>query len=368
MKQAQGMSLKLIFTLAVLTLLPSAFAARNNPTDSIPNGYINGRTDVKYGTYTTVVQDSARPYQNRLKNLENKAYGLSKITGKANTEQSEAVYLLEFEVIRLHIDIANAPTTAMTDFERKALLYGTTQVYADVRHHSERLFENMVRYIDHKIPGPNGLQIREEVEKPKRIESIYYPNYRSDELLSEEEKATQYDKKLSEFLADGGSMSEIKKLTPDFLASLSGFSRFEYVQLEDGSIMVTEGKAGHLLLANGKAVKAAGQIIFVKNTAKQVTLMIISNASGSYKPDLFSVKMLSDEIQKKFNIPSESMILTQGEPLSTQAVKIYMKADKIDKELLAQKSKELEEKSKEILSKAGTGISVVDCDFAFSDK
>ncbi len=362
----QSTNIKLVFTLAVLALVPSAFAVPVDAVNDIPDGYIDGRSDVKYGTYTTVVQNSARAYQNRLKNLGNKAYGLSKITDRANTEQSEAAYLLEFEVVRLHLDIANASHTSMSDFERKSMLYETTQVYSDVRHHSERLFENMVRYIDHKIPGPNGLQIREEVDGSKKAESIYYPNYRSDELLTEEEKAAQYDKKLSEFLGEGGSIDEIKKLTPALLDSLGTYTRVEYVQLEDGSIMVTEGKAGHLLLASGKPVKAAGQIVFLKNAAKQISLVILSNASGTYKPDIFSIKMLADELQKKFKISSDSMVLTQGEPLSTQAVKIYLKADGMDPVLVKKKSKELETQGKEILIKANP-VKAVECGFAFSN-
>jgi len=333
----------------------------------IPNGYVDGRADVKYGTYYTKVQNSALPLQERLKDLENKAYGLAALFDKDPIIQSEATHLLEFQIIRLHLDIANASEKNLSAFERKSLLYASMNVYADIRHHAERLYENMVRYIDQKIPGPNGQQIREENTRGTR--SIYFPNYRSDRDLADIEKNMAYKEKEKEFLESGGNWSEIKKLDAQSLRDLGPYTRVEYVELaSNGEIMITTGKAGHLLLAKGEAVKSAGQLVFLKDNSGKFVMMIVSNASGTYKPDLLNAQELADRLSSKLKIPRELFYVTKGEPLSTQAVKIYMKANGITKEAIKEKVKELDSLSDEIIpnKKTRASFSIANCGRVFS--
>jgi hypothetical protein len=303
-----------------------------HPTvQEIPNGYMAGREDAHYGTYSSPVQQSARSYQDRMMDLENKAFGLSGLAGADNVVQSEAVYLLENEVLRLYRDIAEAPESSMSDFERLSLLAGTTRAYQQTRHHAERLYENMIRFIDHALPGPNGLQIRSG-----GVEPLYSPNYRSDQELSETEKQAEYQKKVDSFLRKGGSWNEIKTLTPASFRKFSSYTRVEYVWLEDGTIRVTEGNAGHLLLAQGKAVRSAGQFVFLKDRAGKFPMMIVTNASGSYKPDIVSAEDLAYTLQRKLGISPDLTVVTKGEPVSTQAVRVYLKGmgkspDEIDR-------------------------------------
>lgn len=329
-----------------LFLTLSALAA---PVADIPDGIIQGRTDVRYGTYGTTVQASARIFQKRLDELSNKTYGLARMSEAQPVAQSQAVYELEFELVRLQLDIANAPESVMSVYERKALLYGTARTYGDVRHHAERLFENMIRYIDVRLPGPNGQQIRTEVANSY---SVYDPNYRSDKDLSQAERDILYEKKKKEFLDGGGSLNEIKFLQLDMLEAYRQVSRFEYVELPGGNVKVTEGKAGHILLAKGEKVKSAGQIVIVKNNKGEIILLIVSNASGSFKPDILDAKTLADRLQISLKVESGLVLVTKGEPLSTQAVKIYMKADGVDKALISAKEKELDSFSKEVLSRS----------------
>ncbi|MGZ3698343.1 MAG: hypothetical protein ACXWP5_09435, partial [Bdellovibrionota bacterium] len=322
----------------------SAYAGEGS-VEGMPNGYIDGREDAKYGTYYSTVQQSARPFQDRLLALENKAYGLSRLSSQEPAKQAEASYLLENEIVRLHEDISSAPTGAMSDFERQALLFGTVHAYSDVRHHSERLYENMIRTIDHKIPGPNGQQIRSEAG----AEVLYAPNYRTDRDLSEAERVELYAKRLGEFQAEGGSLQEIKVLSAKTLSELPRVSRMEYTWMADDEVRVTPGKAGHILLAGGKSVKCAGQIVLIKDRSGKFTMAIVTNASGSYKPDLLSAKRLAQKLEAELGIAPELVALTKGEPLSAQGVKIYMKAEKMDPALIKKKVKELEARGDEIL-------------------
>lgn len=351
------MNLFLILSLSLL--------AQAAPIADIPDGIIEGRSDVKYGTYGSTVQISARLFQKRLDLLSNKTYGLARMAESASTAQAQAVFELEFELVRLQMDIANAPEAAMTPYEREALLFGAARAYADVRHHAERLFENMIRYIDVRLPGPNGQQIRTEVAKQY---SVYDPNYRSDEDLSQAERDSLYAKKKAEFLAAGGSFEEVKTLNSDTMKSFGEYTRFEYVELPGGTIKITEGKAGHILLAKGGKVKSAGQMVVLKSKKGEIIGMIVSNASGSFKPDLLDARRLADRLQRSYKIPSGLMIVTKGEPLSTQAVKIYLKADGVEKALISAKEKELDALAKEIFSRSSspTSIALVKCGSAFS--
>ena len=325
--------------------------------EKLPNGVMDGRPDAKYGTYNTVVQESARGFQDQLLNLENKAFGLSKLADEDFIHQSEAVFHLEFEVIRLYREIADAPGSLVTEFERDSMLFNTVRAYKDVRHHSERLYENMIRFIDHAIPGPNGQQIRTEINNSTDHESLYYPNYRSDKDLTPAEKQQEYQKKLDGFLKKGGSLKEIKSFDAGLFRRLPEYSRFEYVWLESGAIMVTPGTAGHILLAQGAPVKSAGQIVIIKGKAPNSVMVIVSNASGNYKPDLLSAEQVAVVIGERFNIPGELVVVTKGEPLSTQEVKIYMKGQGVSPAEIDRKIQELENEGREILNPAPRGIS-----------
>jgi hypothetical protein len=200
----------------------------------------------------------------------------------------------------------------------------------------------MVRYIDIAKPGPNGLQIRSD-DISREGQSLYSPNYRSDRLLSEEEKEHAYQEKLTDFISHGGSLDEIKELNTAFLKTLPPFSRLEYVVREDGKVWVTSGKAGHLLLAQGKSVRAAGQLLLIKDWQNKVQLAVISNASGTYKPDLASLfaPTVFRSLQKILRVSHGQWIATRGEPFSTQALKIYLKGSNSDKKLISQEEQSL---------------------------
>jgi hypothetical protein len=340
-----------IIPLAIaIGLLTTSIAAISGDSTRpvIPNGHIDGRSDAKYGTYGSPMQDSARPYQDRLITLQNQAYGLAQLSGEQPVRQSELVFLLENEILGLHQDISNAPDGTLTPFERSSLLYGTVRAYQDARHHAERLYENMIRYIDLKIPGPNGQQIREEAEHGS--EPLYSPNYRSDQDLTDKQREALYQKRLQDFQAEGGSMNEIQVLNAQALSAMPEYSRFEYVWMKNGEVRITAGKAGHILLANGKQVQAAGQMVFLRNHAGVFTMAIISNASGSYKPDLLSAEQVTTKIIQLLNIPDSMVLVTKGEPVSTQSVKIYMKADSVDPAVMKKRIKELESRGRELLS------------------
>ncbi|PIS10931.1 MAG: hypothetical protein COT73_06590, partial [Bdellovibrio sp. CG10_big_fil_rev_8_21_14_0_10_47_8] len=150
-------------------------------------------------------------------------------------------------------------------------------------------------------------------------------NYRSDKKMTAQERKEAYEQKVASFLAEGGSLSEILLLNQVQYDKMGAVSRYEYVELADGRIFVTEGKAGHVLLAQGKTVKSAGQLVFVKNPKGQFSLAIVTNASGNYKPDLLSAELVAKRLSQETGLDSSRVVVTKGEPLSTQSVKILMK-------------------------------------------
>jgi hypothetical protein len=294
----------------------------------IPKGYQAGRSDAKYGSYESVLSDEARDLQTRLINLENRIMGLSKLANEDQVQQSESIFLLEYATLRLNLDVANAP--GITDFDRESMLYQTTRMYSAVRVHGERLFEDMVRFIDVMLPGPNGGQFRDSARTSAA--STYLPNYRIDTLMSEPDRAEAYKKKVEEFKGKGGSLTEIKLFTPELIKTFKDYTRMEYVVRENGDVYVTEGSAGHILLAEGKAVKAAGQLILMRDLKGAFTLAVVSNSSGSFKPDISSAHKLGTRLATLLKIPATQVVVTKGEPLSTQAVKVFSKGLNVAKE------------------------------------
>ena len=144
-------------------------------------------------------------------------------------------------------------------------------------------------------------------------------------------------------------MKELHKLDAKFLNSLGGYTHLEYVERENGEIWVTEGKAGHVVLAEGKAVKAAGQMVIVKSNKNKISLFVSSNASGSYKPDLMSVKRMVERIATANGIEIDKMQTTQGDPMGTQTISVLLKAKGIDPKVVKVEMKEVKAVAERIL-------------------
>jgi hypothetical protein len=103
----------------------------------------------------------------------------------------------------------------------------------------------------------------------------------------------------------------------------------EYVVRPDQTLWVTPGKAGHLLLAEAGEVLAAGQLVLVKDVEGKVAMAVVTNASGTYKPSLFSVMNSFKDFGFVRELGPGQLVLSEGEPLTTQTVKVLMKARNI---------------------------------------
>lgn len=314
----------------VLAVAGHGAAESNDQLLKIPDGYVDGLAEAKYGTYGSIVNHDARSLQARLTHLENKVMGLSALAKENPIQQSEILFILETAVLRLHMDI-NATKNTLAEFDFNSLNYGSVRLYQSLRFHGERLFEDMVRFIDIKLPGPNGLQFRSELKET--LESIYLPNYRRADDLSDQERSKLYQEKLDEFKKSGGSLDEMKPLTKKLLAGLGPYTRVEYVVRADGEIWITEGSAGHILLAAGGAVKSGGQMILVKNPAGEFTMLVVSNSSGSFKPDVLNARETAERLRKMLKLQDWQVVVTKGEPVSLQGVKVYSKGMAIEKSL-----------------------------------
>ncbi len=163
--------------------------------------------------------------------------------------------------------------------------------------------------------------------------------------LTQAERDKLYKEKVAEFTKSGGSLSEIKTLNPELVKSYGPVTKLEYVVLANNEIRVTPGKAGHILLAGGEAVKSAGQLTLVKDGGGRVTMAVVTNGSGSYKPDVLSTHMILDKIHAATGVHPSRVVITKGECFSTQAVKIYMKGMGRTKEEIASAVKRIEDEA-----------------------
>lgn|GEM_PF-3954308 len=338
------------------------------PFMDIPAGYADGRTDLSaeelQGTYGSVYSDeSLQSLQRRIANLEKRIMGAQGFPFEEKPVRvAEVLFLLEGAVLKLELAIANLPETAGTEFERASLQYATTRLYESVRKLSERQFEDMVRRIDVKFPGPNGKQFRQDLG----TDAFYLPNFRSSVELSPEEIQKRYLEKKESFEKAGGHLDEIKILDRNWLSTLGAYTRVEYVERENGEIAVTEGEAGHVLLANGGPVKAAGQMILLRARNGKFCFLAISNASGNFKPDLLSAQIEGMRIADILDLPPTQLAVTKGEPLSPQAVKIYGKIMEEDSDLTKARVQRLRKLEQRLKPKIGAGELELSCAKVFN--
>lgn len=327
--------------------------------NKIPDGYNPGRPTAPYGAYNTPFEGKARNFSDLLDKLEPKVYGLPQYNPKNDLAQAEAAYHLEHLVMGLIQQIGETQTTEISSFEKESLLFRASQLYQHVRTEGERLYELMIRKVDVSLPGPNGAQLRYEDKATGNV--IYFSNCRSEKCPSAKEQKEFYDKKLQEFLANGGKLTDMQKLTPELAKTFRGTTRVEYVQRPNGEVWITEGNAGHALLAQGGPVMSAGQIVFVSNQRGEIEFMVVSNASGTYKPDLFSARALSDELARRFNLPASAVITTEGEPLGSQTVKVLMKAGLVDHHVIKTRIQDLEREGYQLLHNPKVDIADPTC-------
>lgn len=316
--------------------------------NKIPDGYPAGRHTAPYGAYNTPYEGKAKAISDTLDSLEPKIYGLPQYSPTNEIQQAEAVYFLEHVVVGLMQQISQSAPQELTTFEKDSLIFRTSNLYHHVRNEGERLYELMIRKIDVALPGPNGAQLR--YEDTASGEVFYFSNCRDEKCPTKKEQRAFYDKKLKEFLAAGGNANEMHPLTKALLNSYQGTVRVEYVQRPNGEIWVTKGNAGHALLAAGGPVKGAGQIVFVMGRDGKIQYLVVSNASGTYKPDLLSAKNTADKIASQFGVSSSQIMTTEGEPLGNQTVKVLMKAANVPSAEIKTKMAELDLEAKEFFN------------------
>jgi hypothetical protein len=256
--------------------------------------------------------------------LEKKAHGLNSTSNvNREIEHAEAIHRLEAAALKELIDfyqIFRGPLVVGS--ESWMVEMSLQRAYRLIRVAAERNYEDMIRYIDVRLPGPNGRQA--PVSGPQGL--LFLPNYRREETLTDSQRAELYRERVERFNLEGGDRSQILDLNPELVNRLGSYTRLEYVWTADGQIRVTDGEAGHIILADGEAVRGAGQLLILKDRTNHPTFAVVSNASGNYKPDLASALALAIELGPRLGLHLSRIVTTSGEPAGVQAVKTYAKA------------------------------------------
>lgn len=270
--------------------------------------------------YDNKLPELALSYQEKIIYLKRKVFGLGQHQNLKNDQVAAFIPSFEIEILSLYLEISNS-NVAKKDIQ--ILQNELIRLYSALRFINEYIFEDTVRVLDVKFPGSNGVQLPED----NKVNKLYHPNYRKEFSLPEAEQAVLFSKMHEKFLASGGSQSEMFLLNLDAVKSFGKTTYLEYVQLQDKSIIATFGKAGHILLARGKPVLAAGQIVILKDNTNTPILIIITNASGSYKPDLLQVSHTANDLINQLGFGPIATVVTKGEPLSSQLLKLLIKAE-----------------------------------------
>ncbi|MEK7356139.1 MAG: hypothetical protein AAB250_06795, partial [Bdellovibrionota bacterium] len=310
-------SIALVLNLVVMTA--SAGPLR---FESLPEGLPAPRENSEVGVLGSAVSDPyAVYYQKLLDQVESKVYGLAMTAVETPISQAEKSYYVESISLGLVRALMNDKLIA-SEHEREILLFRAIQIYEDSRVNGERIFEIMIRTIDAAKPGTSGIQLPTEMTDGS---VVYSPNYRYERELTAEEKTALYAQKVKEFTDAGGNLSEVKVMTKETVAALPEKSMVEFVEMAS-EIRFTTGSAGHILMAGGQDVLSAGTMMILKDRAGVPRLLVVSNSSGSYKPDLLPVDEFAAKMGSLLNVPAEQIVITKGEPTSTQTMKILLKA------------------------------------------
>jgi hypothetical protein len=324
--------------LVVGQVYPATLSAKGFDFEKLPMRYAARPQSMSSGVMDSAFSSRAQEFQSHLTLIESKIYGLNNDV-MTNIDQAEQVYYMEHLVLGYYQMLLDKPDTiGEFEFERHALLYRTRHLYMALRHKAEELFEIMLREISMVLPGASGIQLPTILNL--KGEFAYSPNYRYEHGISAEQARSEYKAKYNEFINRGGSLSELHTLSPDHLRQFKKFTSVEYAAKINGEIRVTEGDAGHTLLAEGQDVLAAGQILFLKDKLNNLRFLVVSNSSGNFKPDMYSVALFANRLAVTLNFPIQDVVLTKGEPMSFQTVKVMMKAEGAGKDEIKARAQE----------------------------
>lgn len=274
--------------------------------------------------------------------LDSKANGFVSSNQMPSDEELKNVYLLEAAIVDTIHQIANSPDFSLSVFDRSRLVYDLSQSYITVRTHAHRMSAWIQEELDRKLPGGTGLRYPVKYENSE--ECGFLLNCRTDKSVTSDQRKKFYEEKRKKFLASGGDLGEMFRLDLASVSKLSTLERLEYVQREDGDIWVSSGKAGHVLLAEGQPVKAAGQLLLVKSSGGQSVFVVASSGSGSYRPYRFSVDRFRSALSKAIGYPEAEILVTDEEPLAPLLLKLAHKARGTDPKVVDQIVSEIEKK------------------------
>jgi hypothetical protein len=260
-----------------------------------------------------------------LEQIRNETLETNLTFSSSNDPQNLSARMLNLE-IRL-TEVINSISIEKTDEQstknsKDILLSEAIQVYQTIRTYNERIFFHLLKSLDSAFPENGGVQII----SMSSDKITYNSNYRKNVAPTEAEAENLYKQQVQKAVQKGIdlegkfdiNLTEIKKINKSVIW-------LEYVWLENDRIVVTEGKMGHILLAEGRAVKSAGQIMIVKSKDDKINLISLTNASGSYRPDFYTLSDLSKHLAKRLNVKSSKIVLSRGEPLSLQNLNLYKK-------------------------------------------
>lgn len=318
-------------SIALVLQLAQAASAGPLKFDSLPEGLPAPRENSAIGVLGSAIRDPhAVYYQKLLDQVESKVYGLTFVAAESPVSQAEKIYYVESLSLGLVRSIMN-DTRIGNEHEREMLIYRAMKIYGDARFSGERIFEIMIREIDAAKPGTSGIQLP-TIRDDGRV--VYSPNYRFEHELSQEERTKLFKEKLAEFQKNGGSLDEVKVMNAESIGALPEKSMIEFVQMQNGQIRFTQGSAGHILMARGHDVRFAGTMMIVKDETGRPRMAVVSNSSGSYKPDLMATEDFARRVGQILDIPGEQILITKGEPTTTQTVKILLKATGVDSDVI----------------------------------
>lgn len=134
-------------------------------------------------------------------------------------------------------------------------------------------------------------------------QTLYRNTFKTDTILSPEERRAEYEKRVQKFLNTGGSFDDIILLDAQNIRTLKPWAHYDYVMLPNYEIRVYptavedrngKPKAGHsLLIGAGEhfadpLILSAGELWILQDHAGDLETVIIASNSGHFKPD-FSI-------------------------------------------------------------------------------
>lgn len=241
------------------------------------------------------------------------------------------LFLLEHNLVNLLTYVPNAK--GLTDAQKQQVTSEVRSLLGQVQWNYRSLLEEMRNRTEKSSPGTSGTTLVEPTTNGDgTANDVYYPSFKGTTKLTKAEQARRYEALRQKHEEKYPGEKPHFRLNKSTLDGIQSGELLEWVETPGGQIRVTRN-AKHAVVAGGRQVRSAGalKIFWGKGASgkQEPVLVLVSNWSGTYQPDMGSVAGSMMSRLRTLGVPQDRIVITPAMPLEPKVYEVLLASRKV---------------------------------------